>query len=108
MSYLFSAWLYHNKDMEKAFEQVGENAKTLISVMGFKRRNDTVFFVTPYVHYGPFGNLGGSEFSHLIAEAIDEAHKSRTFVFHGTVTHDLNPVARARWAKILAALETSL
>ncbi len=108
MSYVFSAWLYHNKEVEKAFDRVGEDAKTMISLMGFKRKDDTVFFVTPYVHYGPFGNLGGSEFSFLIADAIDAKYKSKTFVFHGTVTHDLNPVASSEISKILSAFDASL
>jgi putative membrane protein len=108
MSYIFGAWLYHNKEVEKAFDQVGEDARTLLSVMGFKRKSDTVFFTTPYVHFGPFGNLGGSEFSYLFAEAIDAKHKSKTFVFHGTVTHDLNPVASAELSKLMAAFDASV
>ncbi|MFH1785082.1 MAG: DUF2070 family protein [Candidatus Micrarchaeota archaeon] len=107
-SYLFSAWLYHNKDMENAFDQVGEDAKTLLSLSGFKRKNDTIFFVTPYVHYGPFGNLGGSEFSHLIADAMDKKYKSTSFIFHGTVTHDLNPVATTEIKKILDVVDESI
>jgi putative membrane protein len=107
-SYLFSAWLYHNKDMEKAFEQVGEDAKTLLSISGFKRKDDTIYFITPYVHYGPFGNLGGSEFSYLIADEIDKKYKSKTFVFHGTVTHDLNPVATTEITKILSAADNAI
>jgi putative membrane protein len=108
MSLLFSQWLYHNKDMEKAFEKVGERAKTLVCLMGFRRKSDTVFFVTPYVHYGPFGNLGGSEFSSLLAKAMDAKYGSRTFVFHGTVTHDLNPVSTSELDKILKAVDSAL
>ncbi len=108
MSYFFSQWLYHNKDMESAFEKVGEDAKTIVSVMGFKRKDDTIFFVTPCVHYGPFGNLGGSEFSYLIAKEMDEKYKSKTFVFHGTVTHDLNPVSGKEIRKILSAVDSSI
>lgn len=103
IAYFFSQWLYHNKDMEKAFEQVGEPAKTLVSLMGFRRRKDTVFFLTPYVHYGPFGNLGGSEFSYLLAEEMDRKYGSKTLVFHGTVTHDLNPVSSSEMSKIMEA-----
>lgn len=108
VSYFFSQWLYHNKDMEEAFEQVGEPVKTLVSLMAFKRKADSVFFVTPYVHFGPFGNLGGSEFSHLIAEEMDRGKKSKTFVFHGTVTHDLNPVSTKEMRKIIATIDSSL
>lgn len=108
ISLLFSQWLYHNKDMEKAFDQVGENARTLISTFSFKRKNDTVHFVTPYVHFGPFGNLGGSEFSYLIAKEIEEKYNSKAFVFHGSVTHDLNPVASSELSKIIAAFDKSV
>ncbi|MDD5172486.1 MAG: DUF2070 family protein [Candidatus ainarchaeum sp.] len=108
ISLLSSQWLYHNKDMEKIFEQVGEDAKLPVAVMGFKRKDDTIFFVTPYVHYGPFGNLGGSEFSYLLAQAMDRRYGSRTFAFHGTVTHDLNPVATSELNKIMAAVDAAV
>ncbi len=108
ISYFFSQWLYHNRDMEKAFEKVGERAKTMVSLMAFRRAKDTVFFVTPYVHYGPFGNLGGSEFSSLLAREMDLQYGSRTFVFHGTVTHDLNPVSSLELSKILAAVDSMI
>ncbi len=108
MSYLFSQWLYHNKDVERVFQQVGEDVKTVLCISGFRRKKDTVFFVTPYVHYGPFGNLGGSEFSHLIAAEMDKRYGSKTFVFHGTVTHDLNPVATSEISKILACADEAI
>ncbi|MFH0737227.1 MAG: DUF2070 family protein [Candidatus Micrarchaeota archaeon] len=108
ISYLFSQWLYHNKDVEKVFEQVGEDVRTMLSIAAFKRGSGTVFFVTPYVHYGPFGNLGGSEFSHLIAESIDAKYRSKSFVFHGTVTHDLNPVSTREISKLLSAFDASI
>ncbi len=108
ISLLFSQWLYRNKDMEKAFERVGERAKTLVCLMGFRRKEDTLFFVTPYVHFGPFGNLGGSEFSSLLALEMDRKYGSRTLVFHGTVTHDLNPVSSSQLGRILAAVDSAL
>lgn len=104
-AFFINQWLYSNKDLETAFQSVGQRAKTLVSVMGFRRAKDTVFFVTPYVHFGPFGNLGGSEFSYMIADAMDRKHGSRTFVFHGTVTHDLNPVASSEMSKIMDAID---
>jgi putative membrane protein len=108
ISYFFSQWFYHNKDLEKAFEQVGGPVKTFVSVMGFKRKDDSIFFLTPYVHFGPFGNLGGSEFSSLLAMEMDKKNKSRTFVFHGTVTHDLNPVSSSEITKILDSIDSLL
>ncbi|NYZ73519.1 DUF2070 family protein [Candidatus Micrarchaeota archaeon] len=108
ISLLSSQWLYHNKDMEKVFQQVGEGAKVPVAIMGFKRKDGTIFFVTPYIHYGPFGNLGGSEFSYLLAAEMDKKYRSRTFVFHGTVTHDLNPVASSELGKIMDAVDSAV
>ena len=102
-SFFVSQWLYHNKELEKAFISVGDRARTIVSVMGFKRANDLVLFTTPYVHFGPFGNLGGSEFSYLLAKKLDGKYNAKTFVFHGTVTHDLNPVSSSELKKILDA-----
>ncbi len=108
LSYFFSQWLYHNKDMEKAFDAVGEEAKTIVTLLAFKRKDGFIFFLTPYVHFGPFGNLGGSEFSYLMAKELDDKYKSKTFVFHGTVTHDLNPVSDSEMKKIVAEVDMSL
>ena len=104
-TYIISQWLYHNRDLEKAFSDVGTKAKTLVSIIGFKREKDNIFFIVPCVHFGPFGNLGGSEFSHLIAQELDKKHNSQSLVFHGTVTHDLNPVSTSQLPNITNALE---
>lgn len=108
ISYVFNQWLYRNKDLEKVFEQVGEDVKTMLCVAGFRRKKDTIFFLTPHVHFGPFGNLGGSEFSHLLADKVDAKYGSKSFVFHGTVTHDLNPVSTTEISKIMDAFDSSL
>ncbi|MGV8176522.1 MAG: DUF2070 family protein [Candidatus Bilamarchaeaceae archaeon] len=103
-----SQWLYNNKDIEDAFESVGEKAKTLIGVVSFRREKDTVDFVVPYVHFGPFGNLGGSEFSHLISSEIENRHGHMSFVFHAPVTHDLNPVSSDQLSSVMDAFDSAL
>ncbi|MFH2106227.1 MAG: DUF2070 family protein [Candidatus Micrarchaeota archaeon] len=101
ISFFAGQWLYQEKGLEDAFEKVGESAKTLFTLLSFKRKNDQILFVTPYVHYGPFGNLGGSEFSYLLSDYLSKKYHSKAFVFHGTVTHDLNPVASDEFGKIV-------
>ncbi|MDO8553412.1 MAG: DUF2070 family protein [Candidatus Micrarchaeota archaeon] len=108
LTYFASQWLYQKKDLEEAFETIGEKAKTIITVMGFKRKNDEVFFVIPYVHFGPFGNLGGSEFSFMIPDEIQKRYGAKSFVFHGTVTHDLNPVSTTELKSIMTAFDECL
>lgn len=100
-SLIVAQWLYKDNNMEKTMDKLGENVKTLISVYSFKRENDEVLFVSPYVHFGPFGNLGGSEFSYLLSSRLSKEYNATTFVFHPTVTHDLNPVAASEIEKIM-------
>ena len=101
-------WFYQKSDLEEAFQEIGEEAETLVGVISFKNNNKETLFVVPYVHFGPFGNLGGSEFSHLIAERLSKETGAEVFVFHGTATHDLNPVASSEIDKVLAACRACL
>lgn len=106
---LFTAqWLYQSKEIEKTFAKMGEKAKTLVGLLAFKREKDTVLFVVPYVHFGPFGNLGGSEFSALIPDALAQTHNAKTFVFHGTVTHDLNPISSEEIKPLVGACNEAM
>lgn len=104
-SMFIAQWLYHNKDLEEALENVGSKARVLLSFMAFERSKDRIFFVVPCIHFGPFGNLGGSEFSNLVAKELDKKYNSTTFVFHGTATHDLNPVSSSELNKVVNTCE---
>jgi putative membrane protein len=112
LSMFASQWLYGDKGLEEVFDEMGEEAETLVWLCEFSGKQNRALFVVPYIHYGPFGNLGGSEFTHMISEALEKhelgkgaAGKAETrevFVFHGTATHDFNPVSsseihRAGW-----------
>lgn len=105
ISLFLAHWFYESKDIEGEFERVGEEAETILSAFIFKTKNKVIAFVVPYVHYGPFGSLGGSNFSHLIAEELKKRYKMEALVFHGTVTHDLNPVASDELEKIISAFD---
>jgi len=107
-SMFMAQWLYGKKDMEKAFMDVGTDCRTLLSMFVFKRKNDKKIFLVPYIHFGPFGNLGGSNFSFLISDALNKKYGAQTFVFHGTVTHDLNPNLSSEISKILSVCDSCL
>ncbi|MFA5411817.1 MAG: DUF2070 family protein [Candidatus Micrarchaeia archaeon] len=96
VSMFFGQWFYNAKDIEKAFRKVGEDVQTYLSVFLFRKKGKEIAFVVPYVHFGPFGELGGSNFSYLIAKALGDNGGKRerdVFVFHGLATHDINPVS---------------
>ncbi len=105
VSLFLAHWFYESKSIEEEFERVGEEVETIISAFLFKKKESTIAFVIPYVHYGPFGSLGGSNFSHLLAEKLKEKYKIVSFIFHGTVTHDLNPVASHELVKIVSSFD---
>lgn len=103
VSMFFGQWFYNAKDIEKAFRKVGEDVETYISVFLFRKERKEIAFVVPYVHFGPFGELGGSNFSYLIAKALGdngEKKEREVFVFHGLATHDMNPVSVSELKKI--------
>ncbi len=103
VSMFFSQWFYEKKDIEKAFRKVGETVTTYLSLFLFRRDDGDYAMVVPAVHFGPFGNLGGSNFSHLISEDLEKKHGLKSLVFHGTATHDLNPVSSNELRKVTDA-----
>lgn len=114
LSMFSSQWLYGEKDLEEAFDWLGEEAETLVWVGSFEGRKNNALFVVPYMHFGPFGNLGGSEFTWMISEALSPPQpgwmgkKREVFVFHGTATHDFNPVSSSEIGKVVGACQRVL
>ena len=107
LSMFLSQWLYGEKDLEEVFDEIGEDAQTLVWMARFSGKNETLF-VVPYIHFGPFGNLGGSEFTHTISDALSQGGKRNVFVFHGTATHDFNPVTSEEAIKVISACNRAL
>ncbi len=90
----FAQTVYGKKDIEDFFAEISEPADTTLGGVAFKRADGSfkAAFLVPNLHYGPFGNVGGSEFPKLIADGVSAQLKCPAFVFHGTAGHDLNPV----------------
>lgn len=108
LSGFLSQWLYGEKDLEDVFDEIGEDARTLVWVGRFSGKKNDALFVVPYIHYGPFGNLGGSEFTCMIADALSEGKKREVFVFHGTTTHDFNPVSSKEIGSVVGACRKAI
>ena len=108
LSMFLSQWLYGEKDLEEVFDEIGEDAETLVWLSRFSGRQGETLFVVPYIHFGPFGNLGGSEFTHTISDALSQGGRRNVFVFHGTATHDFNPVSSEEAGKLISACNRAL
>ncbi len=105
-SLFLAQWLHRDKGLENVLSEMGENAIVPINVVEFrskKNRTPKAFFVIPSVHFGPVGNIGGSEYPYLIAKKIKKATNAETFVFHTAATHNLNPIYASDYEKISEA-----
>jgi putative membrane protein len=89
----FAQWVKGGKGLEEILAEVGTLVETEVGTVGFwNRRGLKASFVVPLVHFGPVGNLGGSDFPNLISRYVWKKTGAPCLVFHGTVTHDFNPV----------------
>lgn len=108
---LLSLFLAHMNDdsnsLESLFEHMGESITTLVSFVSFKKKNSDELkslFISPCVHPGPLGDLGGSNMPTLLANSFDNF----TMVAHGPSTHDFNPVAVREIEKIEKSVRKGL
>ena len=92
-TFFFAQWISGGKGLEEVLSEVGTEVETFVSTIVFKAgAKPRAVFVVPCIHYGPFGNLGGSEFPHLFSREIHAKYGCPGFVFHATANHDFNPV----------------
>jgi putative membrane protein len=106
---LFSLFLAHYTEgssaLEKLFEDMGEPIETLIGVLSFKNKNGLkAIFLTPCVHPGPVGDIGGGNMPTTLANKFNVF----TMVSHGPSTHDFNPVSSKEIDKIEKVVRKAL
>jgi len=74
--------------LNRFFENIYERRKTPVSTLIFwKGDKAKAVFVFPYIHPGPFGNVGGSN---ITKKLRDFTGIDNLLVFHTTTTHDNN------------------
>jgi len=91
--------------LEKIFEEIGEPIDTLVGILSFKT-NDRIkaLFISPCVHPGPIGDIGGSNMPTILANSFDNF----TMVVHGPSTHDFNPVSTKELEKLKSAVKKGI
>jgi len=91
--------------LETLFEEIGEPIDTLVGILSFKR-NDRIkaLFLSPCVHPGPIGSIGGSNMPTILGNSFDNF----TMVAHGPSTHDFNPVSTNELKKIEYSVKKGL
>ena len=100
----FAQWVSGNKGLEDILAGTGETITTQVGVITFKHgKSIKATFVVPQIHYGPIGNLGGSEFPGLLSTSIAKETGAPCVVFKGAANHDFDPVYSSDLKKIYDA-----
>ena len=98
---LLSLFIAHmnegSNSLEGLFENMSEAIDTVVTFISFKTEEGIkALFISPSVHPGPLGDLGGSNMPTILANRFDHF----TMVAHGPSTHDFNPIAVSEIDKI--------
>ena len=106
LSYFISHMNEGSNSIEELFDNAGEVIDTLVGVASFRRLDGTIksLFISPCVHPGPLGDIGGSNMPTILANSFEPF----TMVVHGPSTHDFNPVSSKEIVKIEDAVRKAL
>ena len=81
---------------------MGEPIDTIIGITAFKGKDGLkAIFLSPSVHPGPVGNIGGGNMPTNLANKFE----TFTMISHGASTHDFNPVSTKEVFKIEAVVK---
>ncbi len=80
-------WIHGTNTIESSFIKESEEGKAIVHIINFtdKNKNLKANFIIPYIHPGPFGNVGSANMPEIFHEKIENS-----YVFHGSCTHELN------------------
>ncbi len=88
--------------MERFFKTIGETVTVPSGHLIFRETDDgdvKGMMLIPYVHPGPLGNLGASNVTRILDDALSSEMKC-LMVVHGPSTHDLNPTSAEETSKL--------
>ena len=106
---LLSLFIKHmnegSNSLETIFVDMSEAIETIVTFVSFKtEKGIKALFISPSVHPGPLGDIGGSNMPTILANKFDNF----TMVAHGPSTHDFNPIAVSEIDKIENSVKKGL
>ncbi len=104
-SLFVSQWLYESKDLDAEFDRIGVYSDTYVDSLLVKNTEGSCLITSPQVHFGPFGNLGGSDFPALMSQEL-EKKVDCSIVMHGACTHDYNPTTNEQLTNLTGPLNS--
>jgi len=105
---LANAFLAHLSEgshkLDDFFRSIGESVVVPeVSLLMQREGKDEIFLTVPNVHPGPLGEIGGSNLPKILHGMLGE----RSMVFHGSASHDFNPVDEVEVRKVGDAVISS-
>jgi putative membrane protein len=103
-----SVWSEGKPDqIEACFKRIGQSTSVPLAVIRFigDGKQPSLVFVVADVHPGPFKDTGSSRMPAAVAQWGRSQLNTVACALHGTVTHDLNLVAREELDKLLADVQ---
>ncbi|MFX0068224.1 MAG: DUF2070 family protein [Promethearchaeota archaeon] len=93
--------------IERYFERLGKKKDLTVSTILFKTLDDRqkAIMVVPYIHPGPFRNVGSSNLPTILINDLESKFGATTLVFHGPSTHADNLAAAQECQKVLEQTE---
>lgn len=90
--------------LEEEMDRIGETATLHIDVLYFlEDHQPKAALVTPYIHPGPFREIGSSVLPRLVSEAFQRRYGCLALISHGVSTHDRDLTRRV---EVERAVET--
>ena len=100
-------WFDQSTTIEDVLKRMGEKADIIVGLIAFRaKKKIKALFVVPYIHPGPFGEVGGGKLTRVLTERLEDGMK--LLIPHGTATHDLNPINTESLARIADEIKKSL
>ncbi len=92
------------ESLEEEMDRIGETATLHIDVLYFlEDHQPKAALVTPYIHPGPFREIGSSVLPRLISEVFQRRYGCLALISHGVSTHDKDLTTRV---EVERAVET--
>jgi putative membrane protein len=96
-----------DEPIENVLEELGVESEHSVDILVFKTSNSRTAIVVPYIHPGPFKNVGSSSLPWSIQSSTEKLFKCEAVaVPHGVSTHAYNLTSKKYIPKVLEALSS--
>ncbi len=109
-SQMIQNWLFGINASKPFGANFGTPSNVTTQTLVMKKKDGTLkaLFFIPEVHYGPAGTLGGSNFPFMLEHYAAQKYQVPSFIMHGAVDIDSNPVSPDQIGQLRQALDNGM